>query len=230
MTTSNNLTIYKQHLTVILWRPGDYQTPETVVEFQQPNSTDKQQVFAQPAYFAVKTTFDPDDPNLRPLKSPISVFYVSPLWIGALITALATAGGLLWKQREKIVIVSGIPRQTGNLHESANAAMIELKQAEECKFPPPKVYAVVSEALRRYIHGRFNVRAQDMTTAELVEQLHNHSELSARRQRELAHLLEQADLVKFARLQPQANSAQKILNVAQRWVMAIEQEQAEAAE
>jgi hypothetical protein len=213
-----------------LWRPGDYQTPETVVEFQQPNSTDKQQVVAQPAYFAVKTTLDPDDPNLRPLKSPISVFYVSPLWIGALITALAVAGGVLLRQHRKIAFVSGAFRQTGNLHVSANAAITELKQVEEGKFPPPKVYSIVSDALRRYIHGRFNIQAQDMTTAELVEQLHNHPELALRRQRELVHLLEQADLVKFARVQPQANSAQKMLNVAQRWVMAVEQEQAEAAE
>jgi hypothetical protein len=46
----------------------------------------------------------------------------------------------------------------------------------------------------------------------------------------LGYLLEQADLVKFARMQPQSKSAEKILNVAQQWVTAVEQDHMEVAE
>jgi hypothetical protein len=94
VTTSTNAgrTTYQQHLTVILWRPGDYQTPPTQITYQLTNAPQPQQIDVQPAYFAVKTVLNPDDLNLRPLKPPVSMFYISPFYILLVTLALVLLG------------------------------------------------------------------------------------------------------------------------------------------
>jgi len=229
VTMSGGRMIYRQYLTVILWRPGDYQTPETVIEYQLLNSLDKRRIVVQPAYFTVKTVLNPDDLNLRPLKIPVSMFYVSPLTVGTALVGLGVVSSFLWSRRRKIRIAK-IDAEASGLHASARLALDEFKRLNGANVAPPKVYALVSDVLRRYVQGRFDIQAEEMTTGELVESLHDCRELSERRQHELAYLLEQADLVKFARMQPPSKSADKMLNVAQRWVVTVEQEYLEARE
>jgi hypothetical protein len=108
--------------------------------------------------------------------------------------------------------------------------LAEFKKVHVSNPAPAVVYENVSNALRRYIQGRFAVTAEELTTQELMADLVNLETLSDRRKRELGYLLEQADLVKFARMQPQSKSAEKILNVAQQWVTAVEQDNMEVVE
>jgi hypothetical protein len=228
-TTSNGITIYSQHLIVSLWRPGEYQTPETVVEYQLANSTETRQITAQPAYFDVKSVLDADDLNLRPLKPPVSMFYVPPLVVGLGVFTLGAVGAFVWSKRKRFNI-SRLAVNSSNLHPAAQAALSEIKRIGGTSNASTTAYAVVSDALRRYLLGRFGVRAIDMTSQELIADLSNGQDLSERRQRELANLLEQADLVKFAGMQPSSKFTDKLLNVAYGWVMAVEKESIEAGE
>jgi hypothetical protein len=230
VSNSGGKTSYRQHLTVSLWRPGEYQTPETSVEYQLPNSPDRQQIIVEPAFFVVKTVLNPDDLNLRPLKPPVAVFYISPLAVTVLLVGLAVIAYFAWSNRRKIAFVNLSDSQAGGLHVSARMALDEFKRLDSANLAPPKVIALVSDTLRHYVQVRFGLRAEDMTTAELVENLLDRWDLSEKRQHELTNLLEQADLVKFARMQPPSKSAEKLLNVAQRWVVAVEQETVEAVE
>ncbi|MEO8610573.1 MAG: hypothetical protein ABI690_21935 [Chloroflexota bacterium] len=224
VTQSTNVgrTTYQQHLSVILWRPGDYQTPPTQIGYQLANATALQQVDIQPAYFAVKTVLNPDDLNLRPLKPPVSMFYISPLYVALAALNLVLAGIYVRSKRKKFLLPT--VSDTNTLHAAARAALAEFKKVHNANPVPAVVYENVSSALRRYLQGRFAVSAEELTTQELMSDLVNLQTLSDRRKRELEYLLEQADLVKFARMQPK--SADKILNVAQQWVTAVEQDQA----
>jgi hypothetical protein len=222
VSTNAGRTIYQQHLNVILWRPGDYQTPPTQITYQLSNEPQPQQIDVQPAYFAVKTVLNPDDLNLRPLKPPVSMFYVSPLLVGVVLLGLILLSVFGWSRRKQFVL----PKVTdpNALHAAARAALAEFRKIQNANVAPALVYENVSGALRRYIQGRFTVSAEELTTQELMADLVNLETLSDRRKRELSYLLGQADLVKFARMQPK--SAEKILNVAQQWVTAVEQDQA----
>jgi len=229
VNTNGGRTIYLQRLTVSLWRPGDYQTPEISIEYQLPNSPDKRQMVLESAYFVVKSVLNPDDLNLRPLKPPVAMFYISPLAVGAALAGLGLVGYFVWSRRKKFGFMKG-EGQAGGFHVSARWVLEALKRVDSADLAAPKVYALVSDALRHYVQERFGVQAEGMTTAELAERLHGNQELSEKRQRELAYLLDQADLVKFARMQPPSKSADKMLIVAQRWVVAVEQEYPEAVE
>jgi len=222
VSTNAGRTTYQQHLTVILWRPGDYQTPPTQVIYQLSNAPQQQQMDVEPAYFAVKTVLNPDDLNLRPLKPPVSMFYISPLYMVLAVFALVLVGVYLWSKRKNLVLPT--VTETNTHHAAARAALTEFKRVHVSNPAPVVVYENVSNALRRYIQGRFAVSAEELTTQELMSDLVNLETLSDRRKRELGYLLEQADLVKFARMQPQSKSAEKILNVAQQWVTAVEQD------
>jgi hypothetical protein len=228
-TTSNGITIHSQHLIVSLWRPGEYQTPETLVEYQLPNSTETRQIPAQPAYFDVKSILDANDLKLRPLKPPVSMFYIPPLVVGLGVLTLGAVGAFVWSKRNRFII-SRLATNPNKLHPAAQAALSEIKRIDNANNASPNAYAVVSDALRRYLLGRFGVRAIDMTSQELMVDLSQGQDLSERRQRELVNLLEQADLVKFAGIQPSSKFTDKLLNVAYGWVMAVEQESIEAEE
>jgi len=228
VATNAGRTTYQQHLSVILWRPGDYQTPPTQIAYQLSSATVQQQIEVQPAYFAVKTILNPDDLNLRPLKPPVAMFYVSPLYVALAVFVSVLVGAYVWSKRKRLMLPT--ISETDTLHAAARAALAEFKKVHVTNPAPAVVYENVGNALRRYIQGRFAVSAEELTTLELMSDLVNLEMMSDRRKRELGYLLEQADLVKFARMQPQAKSADKILNIAQQWVTAVEQDQLEVAE
>lgn len=228
-STSNGITTYRQHLTVLLWQIGEYQTPDTVIEYELLNSTESGQVVAQPAYFDVKSVLEADDLNLRPLKLPVSMFYVSPLMIGAALLGLGAIGIFAWSKRKQFHLPK-VATNTNNLHPAAQIALAEIKRIGSSNNTPLTGYAAVSDALRRYLQGRFGIRAIDMTSQELMFDLSKGQDVSERRQRDLANLLEQADLVKFAGMQPSSKFTDKLLNVAYGWVMGVEQDHLEAVE
>jgi len=225
-TSSGTRTIYNQRLSITLWRSGDYQTPETIIEYRLTDGSVPQQRLVQPAFFTVKSILNPDDLNLRSLKPPVSVLYVSPLVIAAIVLGFVALGVLLWSRRKSFTLPKIAPEPNG-LHPAAQAALSAIKRNGGSDAISPKIYAVVSDALRHYLHGRFDVPAVDMTTQELMVNLSARELLLQRRQRELLYLLEQADLVKFARMQPPPTATEKMMTIASAWVLAVEREQAE---
>ncbi len=223
VVTDAGRTIYQQRLTVILWGLGDYQTPPTQVEYQiggEPHRID-----VQPAYFVVQSVLNPDDLNLRPLKPPVSMFYVSPFAAIGVAFAVLVLGVFAWSKRTGIRLPAAA--EVSVFHAAALVALAEFRKMRGPNVAPSQVYENVSNALRHYIQGRFSVSAEELTTQELMSNLTDLQNLSDRRKRELGYLLERADLVKFARMQPQPKSAEKILTVAQQWVTAVEQDYSE---
>ena len=81
---------------------------------------------------------------------------------------------------------------------------------------PDQVYEQVADVLREYLQARFDIPASDMTTVEIRTGLENHTELESEHITEVARLLEQADLVKFAEAAPGERSAQRAVAAAAR--------------
>jgi hypothetical protein len=150
------------------------------------------------------------------------MFYVSPFIVAALGVALVLLGVFIWSKRKQIRLPTAV--ETNQFHAAAQAVLAEFRKVHAANVAPALVYENVSNALRHYIQGRFAVSAEELTTQELMSDLANLENLSDRRKRELSYLLEQADLVKFAQVQPK--SAEKILSVAQQWVTSVEQDYA----
>jgi hypothetical protein len=78
-------------------------------------------------------------------------------------------------------------------------------------------YTEVMDVLRNYIEGRYGVEALDRTSWELAQALLS-APLDPEHRSRLHRLLEEADLVKFAKYIPEPEPAQHVLDEAKRWV------------
>jgi hypothetical protein len=228
VSSHNGRDIYQQSLIVVVWDTGDFQTASVTIEYQLSGLI--QQIQVQPAVFSVQSVLNPDDLNLRPPRPPITLFYLSPWVVMAAIVGTFAGCYYAWRTRRRWRGIWATSPKTERLHAAARAALDGLKQLRERKKSPIKAYALTGNLLRGYIQGRFAVPAEELTTEELMVRLSQGEPLTERRQRELVYLLEQADLVKFARFQPLPHSAEKMMDVAQRWILAVEQDHNEVAE
>lgn len=88
-------------------------------------------------------------------------------------------------------------------HEAAMQALAALKASgwmEEGAFEP--FYTALSDIVRRYMEGRFHLRAPERTTEEFIREAANAAALSVAHRRLVSDFLTQSDLVKFARHEP----------------------------
>jgi hypothetical protein len=220
---SGGHTLLRQTLTVILWEPDDYQTPSLTVRYQASGAS-AQEVPVQPAFITVPSVLKAGDTSLRPFKPQISLPYFPVWWLAIPAIGMVLAGGWLWRKRQ-----SRLRATVSNVAETpASTILLAFQQAD--KLHPPAIYAALSTGLRRYVERRFQVHAEEMTTEELARALRAKPPFSERRQRELHHLLQQADLVKFAPIEPSQKAAARALDVARGWIEAVESERMETAE
>jgi hypothetical protein len=101
-------------------------------------------------------------------------------------------------------------------------ALMQLKSIRESRLSPVVVYETVADCLRAYVQHQYRISALDMTTNELMSALQARSALKKPHQRDLAKMLEYADLVKFAEVQPGERAVKQLLDTAEKWIGAVE--------
>jgi len=101
-------------------------------------------------------------------------------------------------------------------------ALRELRQLQREGLIAQKAYKAyysrLSWILRAYFENRFLFPALEQTTTELMARFGAAQELDDEQQRWTRAILEQADLVKFARFIPEADDARQVLELAFRIV------------
>ena len=78
-----------------------------------------------------------------------------------------------------------------------------------------RYYTLVTDAVRNYLAARFGVQAMDRTTSELLDDLGERG----RRVEKLENLLNEADLVKFAKYLPGEASGTEAMSSAREIVV-----------
>ncbi|MCU0511883.1 MAG: hypothetical protein MUE40_04855 [Anaerolineae bacterium] len=204
---------YQQELTAVLWATGLHLTPEIAVEFVAggvPSSN-----LVQSASFNVPSVLDPSQPPaLYPALPPQDLPYLSPWWAVLVVIVVGTvlyALRVLLRPRRGAGPAGRVP---------ATPAQIALAELEDLKLQTTAaalVYPLVANILRQYVQQRYGIGAVEMTTAELVEALRPAGVPEALR-KGLFQVLEQADLVKFARFVPDASATVRLVNFAMRWL------------
>jgi hypothetical protein len=79
-------------------------------------------------------------------------------------------------------------------------------------------YVELSSIVRRYLEDRFEMRAPELTTEEFLASVGESSDLSREHQTLLRSFLREADLVKFAGVQPSNEDIERSLDAARRFL------------
>ncbi|MBI5669792.1 MAG: hypothetical protein HZC41_17480 [Chloroflexi bacterium] len=201
-----------QEITAILWQIGDFETPETWIEYALSGSPESFRIAVEPAFFTVPSVLNPNDLTLRPLKPPLALPYVSPwLLLGStLILVGAAFGAGRWLRRRRTVHTVQMPEDV------VSRTLRELQGIST--LPASRAYPLVGDALRKYVEEQAGVPAEEMTTEELLAALQAQPRFGEPHRHELRRILERVDLVKFAQYQPEADSTRKLVQAAARWI------------
>ncbi len=208
---------HTRNYEVVLWDVGEYLSPEILLTYRQAGATNSVAVssfFVQvPAQI-----INAEDAVARPLKSPIDLPYTSPtiyigIGIGIVILLLILARLIQVSRKNVVQIVRASPA------EKTIAVLEDLKVQN---LSPAMMYELVANHLREYIQSQFAIEAVEMTTVELMSALREHDLFPKEHRNRLQKVLEQADLVKFARFQPDESHSNRLVNFAIKWLKETE--------
>lgn len=163
--------------------------------------------------------------------APLASF-PKPLWPWILV-ALAVAGLLggllysLWWRRAADETPSVAPGTLTEVDQTPyEAATARLRQLESYDLADPEAvkpfYVELANAVRVYVANELEVRALERTTSEVVAVLADRSDVPAEAVEQLQAVLELADLVKFAGVQPSREEHEQVLHEARAALDAIE--------
>lgn len=208
---------YRRTYEVVLWEVGEYLSQGALIAYRIGDVISSTPVSS--FYVQVPSQIvNPEDAFPRPSVAPIYLSYLSP-WIfvgiavGLIIGAMIIAKLLQISRQGVVQIVTASP---------ADKAIAELEDLKGQQLPPATVYELVANNLRQYIESQFEIEAVEMTTVELISILRHRDVFPKKHRQQLQDVLEQSDLVKFARFQPDKTSSLRLVNYAIKWLKETE--------
>jgi hypothetical protein len=210
-------------MEIAFFEPGDQDVAR--IPFALETASGPVPVRLRPYRITVESTL-PDtlsQAEIRDLKGPMAV-PLRPdrgrILLAVAILAAVIAAALAWRRYLRRPVDTAAPIRPVIAPETR--ALLALRELEEEALPArgrfKDHYARLSLILREYLEGRYAIPAVESTTDEIRFRLGPLPE-GARRE-ELLHLLEEADLVKFARFQPTVEAGTGSLESGRRWVEA----------
>jgi len=216
-TETTTQTIY-----TTLWMPGEYVTPELPLGISD-TAGEIQEISASSLNLNLVSVLVEGDTELRDIK-PQATLPLPTIWlwvVGGLLIALLVAliaGRFLrrWWLNRKAALANALDNRLP--HE---IALDELTQIEELDLPSQQRYkehyTLVSDVLRQYVDKVFQIPTLDRTTGE-IRRLLRLVDFNPESKQQLIEMLKEADLVKFAKVQPEVAMAQDYLEHARRFV------------
>jgi hypothetical protein len=219
-TENDGARRYRQQLNVRLWQPGDFKTPDTYLSYRAPSLNTPQQIPVRALVIGVPTVLDFENLALKPFKPLIDLPYTSPLVL--LAGVMAVGGGVAfvysrwqrWNARRPQALISTVPALSPS--ELALTGLEALKT--NIVITPAERYTEAARVLRAYIQAQYEISAA--TTADLIEALRER--LPEKALNDLARLLTEADVVRFAGAQPDEEVSRRVVELARRWILTVE--------
>jgi len=156
---------------------------------------------------------------------PVPVEVISKNW--ALIWALSIGGALVFAALLTLFVLKALDARFKALapappprpaNEVALERLAALDDTPASELDGAQRLAATIDVLRGYLQGRYTIDALEMTTRELVAAL-DAVDLKGVSRMEIARLLEDTDLVKFARLLPKEEEARAVSPVVRQMVV-----------
>lgn len=159
-----------------------------------------------------------DKGTIRGIKGVIGPVAWSAWWWAAIALGIAGIGWILWRKRKRVLEGPPPPPPV----PPPEAALKKLRELEASGWleagKTKEFYVALSDITRAYLEGSFQTPALERTTYELLRELRKKSSLKSSQEAVLKELLEDCDLVKFAKFRPAPAEGRKRLAAAMKFV------------
>ncbi len=201
-------------IEAVLFSTGDIPTPELSVAIRKPDGEIINRPVKPIDVAVARFLPEGDDNDLKDIKPqaelPVPLDPLSALRDREGLAILAVLGGVglaalavyLWGlMRPSVYPDLSTPAETA-LAELDRIAALPLESDSDFK----ERYTLVSDCLRHYLWGQFSFPALELTTRQIMRSIES-SDVSTSERDDLARILDECDLVKFARFLPDADDA-----------------------
>ncbi|NUO80812.1 hypothetical protein HUU05_12080 [candidate division KSB1 bacterium] len=209
--------------TISTFDTGTFVIPPLALQYLAPPDTAWRQLETERLEIRVNSVLPSEAGDIRNVKAPWelprdwrTIILISA--IAAAVLLLAGLGYYWWRRRQGKGLLPQREEPKRPAHELALEELRQLRASDLLQRGEVKAfYSILSEIVRRYIEGRYEVAALEMTTYEVNHSLRKvENNLNAC---DMAReILEASDLVKFAKLVPPLEQGEALINMAESFV------------
>ena len=207
-----------ERLTLVTFETGTVEVPSLTFTLRGPDG--KETPACSPAVTVqvesvLSEGYDPA--RIRQLKDVVEM-QLQARWPWALAAGLlvGAAGWWIWRRWRARPVAPPPPEPCDR------RALRELDELAARQLPQKGLvldfYVLLSDTVRRYVEGRFSIRAPEQTTKEFLQAARFHPLIREDHQRMLAAFLRAADMVKFAAQRPGPGECERGLDAARGFV------------
>ena len=201
--------------TISVFDTGSFTIPAFPVAYF-PDTTNQYKIIeAAPIDIYVNSLLSGEDaPELKDIKPPLEfpfdyMFLYTIIALVVVLAAVAYIAYRKWKSKKDTGFLFSAPPKSRPAHEIALGALKELYNSDLLDRQEFKLFfSKLSEIIRIYLEGRFFISALEETTYEILSDIKDH--LDEKDIRQLTFILEQSDLVKFAKYIPENETIKKL--------------------
>jgi hypothetical protein len=216
-TTENGRAVSTAEFSITAFELGALELPSFDVELLHADG--QREVFATDRFGVEVTSVGSDEGgDIREIRGPLAI-PLSALSLALWALLLVVLGAALWAayRRWRDSRVPPVPVEIGPPprppHEVALEALERLEASSLLELGEVKQYHIeASDILRRFVEASFGVPALEMTTWEIMEGL-ERVEAPGEARVQLRRLLDQCDLVKFAKVRPDAEASRGLVGL-----------------
>ena len=207
-----------ERITLVTFESGELKVPSLTFCIRAADGTERELRSPELPVTVQSLLADGFDPSrIRDVKGAVEI----PLgarwpWIAGGVAMLGILGWLAhrwWRGR---------PRHVAPPEPAHTRALRELDELGARQLPQKGMvldfYVLLSDTVRRYVEGRFGIRAPEQTTKEFLQAARHHPSIREDHQRMLAAFLRAADMVKFAAQRPGPSECERGLDAARGFV------------
>ena len=218
--TSLDDKLWSKEIIFSVYDTGYYSIPPLPITYQYEGDTLTS--FSDELLLRVNTVELTDSTQLAPIKNiieePLKLEDFLPYLLGAVVLAIIIAGFVYFKKRRSSAPVIVPPAIKRPPHEIALEKLATLKEKKLWQQGMVKEYqSELTYIVREYIEGRYKVPALESTTDEILTDI-KHTAIQTDHQEYLRRLLQQADLVKFAKAIPPVDIHERMFDQADEFV------------
>jgi hypothetical protein len=194
---------------------GNVNIPSILVQYQQKDNRVKESILTNPVSFVVKTLNVNPQADIKDVKEPIKIpldwrMIILYILIGLIIITAGVYAYLYYKKKraQKLGLIKEVVREPEEIALEALHILEDKKLWQQGLIK--QYHSEITEIIRRYFEGRFNLPALEITTNELLTGLEKVPK-AKHIIKITTDFLNNADLVKFAKFVPMSKVNEEMM-------------------